>query len=214
MKNQSFILTKVVPAGEFILLFGGLPTALYFDLIPVNRMTVLLIVAVVTLAYTLITSSRREKAVFSIHVFRKNSRLIRIILLRLLVSVPVLILLTLLINPDKLFILPDEQTLRWLSTLLVYPVLSAVSQEIIYRLFFFHRYKVLFPGKNMILVSTFAFSFMHIIFENMIAVALTLVGGYIFSRTYARSRSFWITSLEHSVYGSIVFTLGLGQYFI
>lgn len=201
-------------AAEFILLFGGLPTALYFDLIPFNRMSVLLTVAVLTLACTLIAFSKSERAVFSVHVFRKNSRLIRNSLLRLFVSVPVLILLTFLISPDKLLILPKEQILRWFTTLLVYPFLSAIPQETIYRLFFFHRYRELFPGKNLILVSTFAFSFMHIIFENMVAVGLTLAGGYFFSRTYAQSRSFWITSIEHSIYGSIIFTLGLGQYFI
>jgi uncharacterized protein len=52
-------------------------------------------------------------------------------------------------------------------------VLSVYPQGIIYRAFFFERYRGLFPGPAMlIVVSAAAFSFAHIIFRNPIAVGL------------------------------------------
>jgi len=61
----------------------------------------------------------------------------------------------------------------WALVMLLYPVLSVYPQGIIYRAFFFERYRGLFPGPAMlIVVSAAAFSFAHIIFRNPIAVGL------------------------------------------
>jgi hypothetical protein len=54
---------------------------------------------------------------------------------------------------------------------------------------------------------------MHIIFGNVIAPLLTIPGGYLFCRTYARTGSLPAAAIEHAVYGDIVFTVGLGVYF-
>ena len=45
------------------------------------------------------------------------------------------------------------------------------------------------------------------------AVALTLVGGWKFAATYRHTRSLWAVSIEHAIYGGILFTVGLGQFF-
>lgn len=117
--------------------------------------------------------------------------------------------------PDKLFWLPRHRPVLWAVVMVAYPVLSVYPQEIIYRAFFFHRYRPLFgEGRAMIVASAVAFGFMHVLFRNWIAVILTLVGGLAFAHRYGRSRSLLLTALEHALYGQWIFTVGLGEYFL
>lgn len=116
---------------------------------------------------------------------------------------------------DELFLgFPRGAPQIWLVVMCLYPVFSALPQEILGRTFFFHRYKELFPTTgSMIWASATAFCFIHIVFNNWIAITFTLVGGYLFSRTYAKTGSLTAVWLEHSLYGCIIFTSGLGWFF-
>ncbi|HET6984641.1 MAG TPA: hypothetical protein VFI53_21025 [Myxococcaceae bacterium] len=49
---------------------------------------------------------------------------------------------------------------------------------------------------------------------NGLALALTLLGGWMFSRTYLRTRSLVATAVEHAAYGCLLFTVGLGRWFV
>jgi membrane protease YdiL (CAAX protease family) len=102
----------------------------------------------------------------------------------------------------------------WAIVMVLYPVLSVYPQGLVYRAFFFHRYAALFSGPwTMILMSAAAFAFMHLIFRNWIAVALTFAGGLLFAARYAQSGSLATSSFEHALYGCWLFTVGLGQFF-
>lgn len=102
----------------------------------------------------------------------------------------------------------------WAVVMVLYPVLSVYPQGLLYRAFFFERYAVLFPGRwTMIVVSAAAFAFMHIIFRNWLAVALTFAGGLLFAARYAETGSLATSGFEHALYGCWLFTVGLGQYF-
>lgn len=102
----------------------------------------------------------------------------------------------------------------WAVVMVAYPVLSVYPQGLIYRAFFFERYAWLFPGRwTLIVASAVAFAWLHIIFRNSLAVALTFLGGLLFAARYAESGSLATSSLEHALYGCWLFTLGLGQYF-
>jgi len=102
----------------------------------------------------------------------------------------------------------------WAIVMLAYPVLSVYPQGILYRAIFFERYAVLFPGKwAMIVASAAAFAFLHIIFRNTLAVALTFAGGLLFAFRYAETNSLFTSSAEHALFGCWLFTIGLGQYF-
>jgi len=117
--------------------------------------------------------------------------------------------------PEKLFILPIENPVIWLLIIFVYPPLSVIPQEFLYRSFFFARYSALFPGKHaMVIASTLFFVFMHIVFSNVIVILATLIGGYFFADTYSRTRSLRIVCFEHSLYGYVIFTFGLGEFFV
>ncbi|MGB8261289.1 MAG: CPBP family intramembrane glutamic endopeptidase [Terracidiphilus sp.] len=102
----------------------------------------------------------------------------------------------------------------WAVVMVAYPWLSVYPQGLLYRAFFFERYGALFPGKwAMIVASAVAFSFLHIIFRNSLAVALTLGGGLLFAWRYAETGSMATSSFEHALYGCWLFTVGLGQFF-
>jgi membrane protease YdiL (CAAX protease family) len=65
----------------------------------------------------------------------------------------------------------------------------------------------------MIVASAAAFAFLHIVFRNTLAVALTFAGGLLFAFRYAETDSLLTSSVEHALYGCWLFTVGLGQYF-
>jgi membrane protease YdiL (CAAX protease family) len=98
--------------------------------------------------------------------------------------------------------------------MLAYPVLSVYPQGVLYRAFFFERYAPLFPGRwMMILASAAAFAFLHVIFRNPLAPAITFAGGLLFAARYAATGSLATSCLEHALYGCWLFTVGLGQFF-
>jgi membrane protease YdiL (CAAX protease family) len=117
-------------------------------------------------------------------------------------------------SPDSLFNLVRHRPGIWAVIMVGYPVLSVFPQELVYRSFFFHRYERLFgDGWSMIAASAIAFAYMHILFNSWLAVAMTLAGGVLFAWRYWQTRSLLVTSLEHALYGQLVFTIGLGAHF-
>lgn len=129
-------------------------------------------------------------------------------------AVPCLIGLLWWIEPAALFSLMVQHTRIWLLVMFGYPILSVFPQELIYRGFFFERYRPLFgQGYAMILASAAFFSFGHVLFHNWIAILLSFAGGCLFARTYQRTSSLWLICMEHVLYGCAAFTIGYGQFF-
>lgn len=117
-------------------------------------------------------------------------------------------------TPERAFDLPRRDPGLWAMIMVLYPLLSVYPQEVVFRAFFFERYRLLFGrGWRMIAASAVAFGFVHVIFESWVSVGMTTVGGVMFAFTYSRSRSTLAASIEHSLYGCLVFTVGLGSYF-
>ncbi|TGV04640.1 CPBP family intramembrane glutamic endopeptidase [Flavivirga rizhaonensis] len=111
------------------------------------------------------------------------------------------LLFDILINKPKL----------WLFILFVYSFFSVYPQEIIYRTFYFQRYKGLFKNEVLfIFVNAIIFSLGHIFFKNSLVVVLTFFGGVLFAITYKNTQSTLLVSLEHAVYGCWLFTVGMG----
>ncbi len=142
-------------------------------------------------------------------------RQLKDILLRFSVSAVGLLALVLALFPEKLFEFPRATPMRWAMLLLVYTVISVYPQELLYRAFFAQRYQSLFPRMELsLLASALVFAWLHLIFRNYFAILLTLVGGWFFAETYARTRSMRLVCLEHALYGNLIFTIGLGHYFL
>ena len=116
--------------------------------------------------------------------------------------------------PESLFSLYRRDAGLWLLVMILYPVLSVVLQEIIYRAFMYERYRPLFVhGRYWVIASAIAFGMAHLFLHNVLAPAMSLIGGLLFASTYSRSRSLALVCIEHALYGNFIFTLGLGQYF-
>jgi membrane protease YdiL (CAAX protease family) len=132
-------------------------------------------------------------------------------------DIPLLLLLGLavwLAAPKLLFSLIKNAPGIWLLVMILYPVFSVYPQELLYRAYFFHRYKPLFGnGAGMIAASAILFGFVHIIFGSWISIALTVIGGVLFGLTYRKSGSLLLTCLEHALFGDFIFTIGIGHYF-
>ncbi|HEY8194216.1 MAG TPA: CPBP family intramembrane glutamic endopeptidase [Hyphomicrobium sp.] len=118
------------------------------------------------------------------------------------------------VMPGRLFSLAAERPGMWLGIMTLYPFLSVLPQEFIYRVFFFHRYGPLFHSRfTLILTNGLVFGFGHILFRNWIAVGGSFALGLLFAWRYERTRSFWAVYLEHLLWGWLVFTIGLGVFF-
>lgn len=114
--------------------------------------------------------------------------------------------------PERLLELPRQRPGLWALVMVAYPLLSVLPQELMFRVFFFHRYGPVL-GRGTWIASALLFGWAHLIFGNWVAVVLTVVGGAFFARTYRASGSLWLASLEHALYGQLVFTIGLGRSF-
>ncbi|QTL34516.1 MULTISPECIES: CPBP family intramembrane glutamic endopeptidase [Pseudoalteromonas] len=118
-----------------------------------------------------------------------------------------------LVNQESWFDMPLNSTRDWLILMIAYPILSVLPQELVFRSYFFHRYKRILPKKTIrVVLSAAVFALAHCVYDNWVAIALSFVGGLLFAYTYAHSRSLAVCVLEHSLWGLWVFTLGLGQY--
>jgi membrane protease YdiL (CAAX protease family) len=124
------------------------------------------------------------------------------------------IVLILRFEPAQFLSLPRKNPKSWVLLLVLYPVVSVYPQGIIYRAFMFERYRDLFgPPWAMVLASAFAFTYMHIVFRNKLALVLTALGGLLFGMRYLETGSLFVSSLEHALYGCAIFTLGIGRCF-
>ena len=122
-------------------------------------------------------------------------------------------LLMYLLNGEKLFFVVRNKPLLWIVICFFYSVFSVFPQELLYRSFFFKRYTSLFKNPTtLIIINAVAFSLAHSLFQNIYITILTFIGGLVFAMTYHKTKSILLTSIEHAIYGSWLFTLGIGKY--
>ena len=119
----------------------------------------------------------------------------------------------LLVDENLLFIFPKTNFKLWLIVIFIYPFLSVIPQELVYRVFFFQRY---FPNINRFYFPVFlnlvVFAYGHLVFGNMHAIIITAIVSPIFTYAYLK-KSFLTCVILHTLGGQIIFTLGLGKYF-
>lgn len=116
--------------------------------------------------------------------------------------------------PDKLFTIFDRDILFIPTLAIGYTLLSALPQEFIFCTFFFRRYARYFGrGRWVILASSTIFAYVHVLYANPIAPSVSFLGGLIFAHTYYKTKSLALVTLEHGLYGTSLFVIGLGHYF-
>lgn len=147
-------------------------------------------------------------------LYRLNRQHLRKSLPRILIISILLGWFTFWIFPDLFFKYPLEDFDDYVITLFLYPVVSVIPQELVYRVYFFHRYKKIVPEKYLLMLSNaIIFGLTHWIYGNWVAPIATFLVSWIFIFTYLKSKSLLNVSLEHYIYGFIMFTVGFGYFF-
>lgn len=117
-------------------------------------------------------------------------------------------------RPEAEFFLIRQNPGLMLMIALLYPILSALPQEIVYRALYFRRYGAILPGGGRGLVLNAAlFSLAHLMYWSWLVLAMTFVGGMVFAWAYAVRRSFPLAVVLHALAGVILFAVGLGVFF-
>jgi uncharacterized protein len=198
-------LSKPVRIAELIILFVILPLVYLIEAFPIHK----LIPLIFLFAYCFTVLYRNGE--IRVKQFPESVDW-KIIFIRFILFV--LILVTAVVFSSNNVWADFSGNKKLIIMLALYPLLSALPQELIFRKFFFHRYADLFSNRNFLLViNIFLFSFAHIYFGNWIVIVFTLVGGLIFTLTFLKYKSLWVVTVEHSLYGLLILSSGLSQYF-
>jgi len=117
--------------------------------------------------------------------------------------------------PGAFLNLPRNAPGLMLTIALLYPLLSALPQELVFRPLFFRRYGALLPRdpRVSLVVNAFVFSWAHLMFWSWVVGAMTFVGGLAFAWSYRMRGNFPEAVLLHSLAGIVVFAAGLGVFF-
>ena len=199
---------KLVYLTEFFLIFIFFPLLFLSNTLK-NEMIMPMLWLV--FLYTLFILHRNGQPFFG-RMFRKNELIL--VLKRYLLISPALLLIALVFFPHHLFDFPRKEPVLWSILIFAYPIVSALVQEVIFRRFFFWRYRPLFKKNSItVLINAVLFSYTHAVFLNPLAVILTFIGSLIFAFTFIRSRSLLLVTIEHTLYGNTLFTIGLGSFF-
>jgi uncharacterized protein len=192
-------------AVEFTAIYGGGPLAI----LAIRRAGILFLALWLGAVIAWLGTRRRETPP------RPDfGRELRGVMLRFMVLAPLVTLTTWLVLPDLFLSLPRDRPVFWAIIMVLYPLLSVWPQEMLYRALLFHRYARILPTDGArIAASAITFGVAHVIFLNWVAIAMTAAGGLLFARDYARHRSLRVTCIEHSLYGCLIFTVGLGRFF-
>jgi uncharacterized protein len=191
-------------------LFLGLPLVVRWHLIDAPRLLVLGLVTAGAMAVLLADPTFDRSRLTSLG--RIRGTLPTIAVRGLLVAVAILGFAWILGSRS----IPGAEagTATWLFGLVLYPAISAWPQELLYRVFFFHRYAGLFSGRlGLIAANALAFGALHLVYSNPVAPLLSVGAGALLASTYSRTRTLGPVWIEHSLYGLSVFALGLGGYF-
>ena len=206
----SLIRSRLYLIFELLGIFVILPAILY-ALLPIPIIPILWLIAFLSIWAVFKDKTFDRDSLWRLSELKKNYKNM---LKQFIVIATVMIALVYFFMPDHLFSLMKEDPLLWALIVIFYPLISVYPQELLYRTFFFHRYKMLFSEKwQIITVNALLFGYMHIIFQNWVAIGLTVLGGFLFASMYERTRSTLFVSLTHALYGELIFTIGLGTYF-
>lgn len=212
------VTSKRILTIELVSLFVLLPIVLAFSNVYIN---------IPLIAIALVYLFTVSKGLWQLNSFKISSRAIwRYVhhfpklyvkeLCRVLLMVFLFILATSLYvhysMPEQLFKVIKNNLLLWVVICFVYVFLSVIPQEFLYRVFFFKRYQSLaMPKWFFILLNASLFSLAHLMFANALVMILTFCGGLLFAFTYHQTHSMRLITIEHSIYGLWLFTVGMGS---
>lgn len=200
---------KISKYAELTVVFIGIPLLYYFNLVPFHKAIPLVFIFLVYLAIILSDKSFDRKKL-GLNGFKGW----RFLFIKSLIVCIGLCAVVLIFYPDRFLDIPSKMPWIWMLILVFYSIWSVLPQEFIYRVYFYRRFGDIVNNRIWLhFINAFLFSFSHIIFRNWSVLILTFLASFIFSVSYTKSKSFLAVFIEHAVYGNLVFTLGLGNFF-
>lgn len=199
---------------ELIWLFGLMPLLL----VPLGSLGIVLVVPALAGWAVACAVMLRSDCTFAFkedHAMAPVARHWRWIFCRFIVGAVVLSVAVYCFVPSLFLRLPLHRPRLWLVVVLLYPLLSVYPQELVFRAYFFHRYRRALPlnDAGFIGLNALLFGMSHAVFLHWAAMGLSALGGALFAWTYLRTRSLLCVVLEHALWGGLVFTIGLDVVF-
>ncbi|MDO5980874.1 CPBP family intramembrane glutamic endopeptidase [Flavivirga spongiicola] len=197
-------------------IYKGIEFLIIFILLPISfamtySIKLKVSIGIIGFIYIIYILLRVEKKKFKIasglkwHIFWKQT-IFKLIVIAILTT-----LFVWLTDNELLFNVLLNKPKLWVFILFIYSFFSVYPQEIIYRTFYFQRYKGLFKNETLfVFVNAIIFSLGHVFFKNSLVLVLTFFGGLLFAMTYKKTQSTLLVSIEHAVYGCWLFTVGMG----
>ncbi|KJD34804.1 abortive infection protein [Tamlana nanhaiensis] len=199
--------SKPYKASEFFIIFILLPVSFVFPYASCLKLTL----GILGFAYVIYMLLKVENQKFRINKHLNWRKFWKVTLVKLLVIAMVTTLFVYVTNKELLFQVMVNKPKLWFFILFVYSLFSVYPQELLYRTFFFARYKALISNTNVLIVlNALVFSLGHIFFKNVLVLLLTFIGGLLFAFTFTKTKSTLLVSVEHAIYGCWLFTVGLG----
>ncbi|MFT5257063.1 MAG: membrane protease YdiL (CAAX protease family) [Arenicella sp.] len=193
---------------ELLIIFVFIPISFVFNYAPILK----LVIGILGFTYITFVLFKVEK--IKVHIEKNNnwqafwkSTIIKLLIIAFITS-----LFVWFTEKESLFSVLLNKPKLWALILLFYSLFSVYPQELLYRTFFFKRYKILFKNEYVfIFINALLFSLAHLFFKNMLVLLLTFVGGILFAFTFKKTKSTFLVSIEHSIYGCWLFTVGMGN---
>lgn len=213
-REHASLWRRVWLAAEMCLLYGAVPIGMH-HVMQVERIPIFLALLPVLAAIVVILLADNS--------FRLRSELSRGFSLTTLFAILAIFTVGSLAatayvryaHPGWFLEFPTHRPDIYKRVMMLYPLFSVVAQEIVYRTFYFHRYGPLFGTSRWlgIVVNGVLFGFAHIVVGSTFAIVATFFGGILLALRYWLTRSFWAVFLEHTLWGWLIFTIGLGRFF-
>jgi membrane protease YdiL (CAAX protease family) len=193
---------------ELLIIFVLIPLSFAFSYAPILK----LIIGVSGFTYIIYVLFKIEKIKIRIEKNINWTTFWRSTLIKLSIIIVITSLFVWLTDAQSLFVVMLNKPKLWVLILFFYSFFSVYPQELLYRTFFFQRYENLFKNERLfILVNALLFSLAHLFFKNTLVLLLTFVGGVLFAITFKKTKSTVLVSIEHSIYGCWLFTVGMGN---
>lgn len=210
--NSKILHSKVFLSIEFLLLCVALPTTIIvFKLAP---MMFTFLWGAALICFLILRQADKD---FLKDMWKWDAvtwEAMRPILIRWVFASIGMLLFIYFYDPEKMFRLLKERPQFVPFLLVLYPLLSALPQEFIFCSYFFKRFHPFFKTeRTKIIASAIVFAYAHMMFIDWVAPTLSLIAGFIFAHTYSKTRSLALVTIEHGLYGNVLFVVGLGWYF-
>jgi membrane protease YdiL (CAAX protease family) len=193
---------------EFFIIFIVIPISFVLD----YHVWVKMIIGFFGFLYVIFVLLKIEKNCFEISKHLDWKLFWKQTLFKLVIIAFITTLFVLFTDSKSLFNVLLNKPIKWLILIFIYTFFSVYPQELIYRTFYFQRYKVLFKNEKLFLfVNAILFSMAHLFFRNTLVLVMTFLGGLLFAFTFHKTKSTLLVSIEHAIYGCWLFTVGMGE---